>query len=314
MNKILNSICFCNKALSLNKDSILMILPCEHMIHNLCYNNSIYTCPICNNKIKNIIGIKDAIKMKDYQKYSDILSVTNYDYNTNINYLGIFGNTISIIDFLLNIPLSNGYEDGKILCKKIFNLNNMKITVYGLNKIKNEKKVFISNHSSYLDPIILFYILNCGFVASSFVTNNIIGRKLVKIIPTLIINRGKKTNTVDKMKEYINKNGSICIFPEGMITHPKTISRFRSGAFNTGFPVYPVVILYDNAPADHESMMSYILKICSNKKIDIKIKILDPYYPINGKFDKDTIEEIRYNMSRKGDLLMSRVSNKDLSD
>ena len=72
------------------------------------------------------------------------------------------------------------------------------------------------------------------------------------IVPLLIIKRGKNANTVKKMKNYVRKHGSICLFPEGIITHPDTIIQFRTGAFNIGEPILPVVIKYNPAIFDDD--------------------------------------------------------------
>ena len=151
--------------------------------------------------------------------------------------------------------------------------------------------------------------MNTGFLSSSVIYDNIISKQLVDVVPLLIIDRGAgKSNTVEKMKKYVEKTGSICLFPEGMITHPDTIIKFRTGAFNVGYPVYPIVLKYKNVVADMFAD-SFIMKIISNQKETIEMHILDPFYP---PFDENKIELVRCAMAERGKMVLSRVSNRDI--
>ncbi len=125
-----------------------------------------------------------------------------------------------------------------------------------------------------------------------------------------MIKRGDTKKTVPKIKKFVDKYGSICLFPEGMITHPATLGRFRTGAFNTNYPVIPITINYSKDITD-TSILSFIFKLASKSKIDITVNIMDPIYP---PFDMKKIENIRTSMAFKGNFLLSRVSNRDITD
>lgn len=308
MNKIINSKCACGHNLLNCKKEVIMLNPCEHLIHVTC-RKELTECPVCDKRIKSISKLNDRKISK--QKYADILSMTNYDDLSCFNFSLFYINLPDVCDILFNIAFSNNREDGKQLCKKILKLNNVKINVYGYEKIKDENKVFISNHTSQLDTLILFYLLNTGFLASTVLKQNVFGNKILKILPCLLVERGNKNNsTVDQMKKYIAQNGSICLFPEGMLTNPNTIIRFRTGAFHTDNPVYPIVIKYHNIISD-SSDGKFIMKLTSSKNIKVSVHILDPYYP---PFNENKIEEIRYEMCKTCDMLPSRVTNRDIDD
>ena len=226
MNKVINSKCICGDGLPWKQYEVIMINPCEHLIHRECLKS--HQCPYCKINITGIIKKHDYLKNpKLYQKCIDIISMTNFDKLSKINYFGALTNLPNFLGTIIQIPFTKGFENGKKLVENIFNMNNIQIKVNGLEKIKNEPKVFISNHTSHLDFLIIFYILGCGFLASSVIKDNIIAKKFTDIVPLLLIDRGKHTNTVEKMKEYIKEIGSICLFPEGMITNPNTIINFR---------------------------------------------------------------------------------------
>lgn len=313
MNKLVNSKCVCNKGLIWIKNEVIMLNPCEHLIHKNCYDKYYNkTCPYCYTNIEYITKLNDFKHNKQiYQKCIDILSMTNFDKMTKESPLEILKNLPHFLVTLCKIPFTRGIKSGKLLCKDIFDMNNVKINVTGLEYIKNEPKVFIANHTSNIDFMIIFYILGTGFLSSASIKKNIISRQLLNIIPCLLIDRSKKNqSTVNKMRDYVTQNGSICLFPEGVMTHPKTLIRFRTGAFNIGYPIYPIVITYNNVIND-DSIPKFILKLASNNEINVNVQVLEPFYP---PFDEHKIEKIRMCMAYAGKLMLSRVSNRDIND
>lgn len=317
MKKHLNSFCKCNKGLAWIKSQVIMLEPCEHLIHAKCLkkygikNNNIIECPYCNIPITHTVQATDyKINPKLYQKCIDILSISNFDNMSKYNPRNIFENFPNLLSTISSLPFTKGKQAGIQLVENIFAMNNIELHVYGLSKIKNEPKVFIVNHTSHLDFLVVFYVLNTGFLTSSGIYENVITSQLAKIMPVLIIDRAKKGNTVEKIKEYVKKQGSICLFPEGLMSHPQTLIRFRTGAFYIGYPVYPIVLTFDPPVADM-STPDFILKMSSNQKIKITMKILDPFYP---PFDEDKIELVRLNMANSGNMVISRVSNRDIRD
>lgn len=320
MNKILNSKCYCNEGLSWIKSSVIMFLPCEHMIHKHCDKIKYFVnnCPLCDKEISKRISLRDFKNIFDteknydnYQRFVDILSVTNFDSDTKINYNGVTDNIVKLMSTLIRVPKYRGVNDGVRLCEEILSLNHTKINIHGEEKLKLvDKKIFISNHTSHLDFLVLFYILKSGFLASSILHDTIVGRMLSKIVKCLIIERGKKCNTVEKMRDYVEENGSICLFPEGLISHPSTLTHFRTGAFNIGFPVIPIVLKYSR-PIYDNSIKNFILKIASKDTLEIDMYILDPEFP---PFTDTDINNIRLKMAAAGDLMLSRVSNRDIKD
>lgn len=311
-DKIINSKCICKKGLSWVNLEVIMIEPCEHLIHLKClkkYGHS--DCPYCNVDITDIVRLKDFKKNPNlYQKCIDILSVTNYNHKSKINIENVILNIPTLIGTLTQLPFTVGRKSGLQLCSDVFSMNNIKIVVNGLEKIKNEKKVFICNHTSHYDFFIIFYILNTGFLSTTSIKKNIFSKQLLNVIPLLLVNRGKKSNSVENMRKYIEKHGSICLFPEGMLTHPDTIGRFRTGAFHVGYPVYPIVLKYKKCISD-SNIQNFIMKMASSEYETIEMNILDPFYP---PFDDKKIETVRRTMADKCELLLSRISNRDIID
>jgi 1-acyl-sn-glycerol-3-phosphate acyltransferase len=130
------------------------------------------------------------------------------------------------------------------------------------------------------------------------------------IFGILIVKRGTDKNTVKKMHDYIRDNKDLCIFPEGLITHPNILCRFRTGSFHTGFPVQPIIVKYNPHVYDN-SATKFLLKAMSQEGITATVQILDPVYP---PFTQEKIEIVRHMMAEAGNFAISRVSNRSVKD
>lgn len=315
MDKTLNSICSCGIALNYWKGKeVIMMYPCEHLIHKCCFTKyKIKICPKCNIKVESIIRADDYKKNNNlYQQCVDILTMTNIDDLNKINYDKALLNIPRLLVLGLRVPFTKGFENGRALCGDVLRLANVKIKVKGLNRIKNEPKIFIINHSCYLDFFIVYYVLKSGFLGTSTLIKNPFTKPITEIIPMLIVEINKKggSDTVTRMQEYVKKYGSLCIFPEGMITHPNTIGKFRTGGFMAGVPIYPVVLNFKNKITDL-GISDMILKCSSGYSEHVDMEILEPFYP---PFNDEKIELVRKTMADAGNFHLSRVSNKDIDN
>lgn len=313
MNKIINSKCICKNGLPWINEDVIMLDPCEHLIHSKCFNKlKTVSCPYCGKHVSRIISANDfKFNPSLYQKCIDIISVSNFDKMSKIYSDQILLNLPNLLGAVINVPFTKGVKEGRKLCEDVFSMNNIEIKVRGLNKIKSGPKVYIANHTTHLDFAIIFYVLGTGFLSSSVIKDNVVSSQLTNILPLLLVDRGKTGgSTVDKMRKYVTENGSICLFPEGMLTHPDAIIRFRTGAFNIGYPVYPIVLKYKNVIGDM-STPNFILKMASKQKEIVEMHILDPFFP---PFDENKIELVRFAMADRGKMVLSRVSNRDVTD
>ena len=73
IKKDLNVMCVCDKLYS-RAIKIVMLLPCEHMMHSKCVKkHKMEFCPICKEEIASTRCLTDEIMtIKDSQRYSDI--------------------------------------------------------------------------------------------------------------------------------------------------------------------------------------------------------------------------------------------------
>lgn len=313
-DKELNSRCFCGTGLPWKDTPIVMAYPCEHMFHESCYKKTkphTRVCRLCNSPITRMLSMVD----KDIhpQRFADMLSMTHYSDMSNNNPIGFIDSIFDLASLLIKLPLMDNATDGKRLCETVFSLNNLTLKVYGMEKLKLEpNKVFIVNHVTYLEFVIIYYLFDTGFLASSISEQSAMMKHFKKLVNIMTFNRGsgKDVNIIDKMREFVDKYGSICLFPEGMMSHPDALVRFRTGAFHIGRPIYAISIRYPEIVSDGY-VNSMLYKISAKRDMTIEVNILGPYYP---PFNQTHIEKIRSDMAYKGKMVLSRVTNRDIKD
>lgn len=336
-NKIINYVCKCKNNFY-NDDKLVSLLPCNHLIHESCISNHIIKtinklnnkiiiyCPMCNIEISSILKENKILTTNDEQLKIDIQSV-RLNTNTNINYSILPIALVKITSFINKLLLVNSKIELLNTLEYLLRICNIKINVidntknnpikYINNTIKwknkkdiNEKKVLISNHTHYFDSFILFYLFKSGFVSSDFINKTNIGKLIVSKCNLLIFKRGKDINMVEKIKEYLEEEKIITIYPEGVMGNPNTLLRFRTGAFYIGAPVCPIIIKYHPYVWD-DDIQQLIYKLITQPEIIIDVYINDLIYP---PFDNIKINKIREFMANIGNLKLSRVSNKDIME
>ena len=314
-NKVINSMCNCGVGLPWKKGNIVMAYPCEHIFHEKCFEQfKDIKCPLCNEIIEKKLSMFD--ESIHHQRFADMLSMSHYD-NMSNNTPGRFLDSIfDLATVAARVPFASNSDDAKEICENLFSLNNLTMKVYGQEKIKLEKnKVFICNHVSHLELLIIYYLLGkgTGFLVSSITKDSQIMEKCREFVPLLTVERGnknKKVNIVEEMTKFVDKYGSICLFPEGMMKHPDALLRFRTGAFHIGRPVYAITIRHNDIISDGY-INGFLYKIGAKRDINIEVHFLGPYYP---PFDDMAIEKIRLDMALNGKMVVSRVSNRDIVD
>lgn len=312
-DKILNSICSCGTGLPWSKDEVVMAYPCEHMFHSRCFQqikNS--QCPHCKTDIvKKLTMFDDDIH---HQRFADILSMTYYDDMSETSATRFLDSLFDLASICARLPFITNKKEGREMCENIFSLNNLTLHVYGLEKVKLERnKVFICNHVSHLELVIIYYLLGTGFLASSVVGQSALVEKIKEIVPLLTFERGdknRKINIVDEMRKFVDEKGSICLFPEGLMKHPDALVRFRSGAFHVERPIYAITIRHNNIISDGY-LNGFLYKLGGKRDINMEVNIMGPYYP---PFSETDIEQIRADMAKNGNMVLSRVSNRDVVD
>ena len=140
-----------------------------------------------------------------------------------------------------------------------------------IGNIETESSMFVSNHVSFIDIIVINSIMDIKFIAKSEIQKwPVIGR-LAEKSGTIFIKRGDvgdNSIVIDKIKSYINNKKRVALFPEGRIGDGVTIRKFHSKLFNSisnsESYVQPFYILY---PKKYPKDLTSDLSLCwSDKK------------------------------------------------
>ena len=344
-NITVNFSCFCSKGFNAN-EKILYVLPCCHIVHETCFNKYILKtqyetfdkaknidspilldCPFCKNKIKTVLSEYKINKKKKYNQYRIDIKSIRIDNSAFINYMILPLSIVKFTSFINKLMLVNTEKELLNTIEFILNSFNVKINILDntqknpiiiknnkitwKNKVDNEKKlIIISNHAHYFDSIIIYYLFRCGFVSSDIINHTDIGRIIATKLKLLIFKRGIDTNMVQKIKDYLNEQKRIVIYPEGVITNNETILRFRTGAFYVEETICPIVIKYDKIIYD-DDFKQMLFKSITQNEIVVNVYINDFYHP---PFNDEKIEIIREHMASIGNFEKSRVSNKSLKE
>ena len=166
--------------------------------------------------------------------------------------------------------------------RTILAIAGTKITVKGKENIPDEAALFVGNHRSYFDILILY--IQCerltGFVAKDSIEKIPSLRVWMRYLYCLFLDRSdikQGMKTILTAIEYVKKGISICIFPEGTRNDGEELSMmpFKEGSFKiatkTGCPIVPVSI--NNSAEIFENHVPLL------KKTHVILEYGKPIYP-----------------------------------
>ena len=135
----------------------------------------------------------------------------------------------------------------------ILKLSGLKLTIKGKENIPDEPALFVANHRSYFDILIMY--VQCerltGFVAKDSIEKIPSLRVWMRYLYCLFLKRDDPRagmKMILQAIEYIKQGVSICIFPEGTRNKGEELSLlpFKEGSFKiatkAGCPIVPVSI------------------------------------------------------------------------
>ena len=189
-------------------------------------------------------------------------------------------------------------------------LLNMRVQVEG--EVPRERYFFIvSNHVSYIDPLVLFNAIQAVFVTSVEVRENKTLGPLCRLSECYFVERRNKFNIKQEIADigtYLRLGCNLVLFPEGTSSNGDQILRFKTSFFqvavNENAPILPVCLQYlqidgeDITPTNRDSLYWYgnmgffehLVLILSLRSVRARITIL-PELPVAGR-DKNTLASI----------------------
>lgn len=132
-----------------------------------------------------------------------------------------------------------------VLCRLI----GLKVQVVG-TPCRDRPVLFLSNHSSWLDVLVLGGVLEACFVAKAEVGTWPLIRTVARLGRTVFVsrNRGRTGAEAGAMRDRLAAGDSLILFPEGTSNDGTRVLPFRSaflGAAGSARQVQPVSLVYD---------------------------------------------------------------------
>jgi len=202
-------------------------------------------------------------------------------------------------------------EKIRLWFEKILKIIGVKTTIKG--KIKSGNYLIISNHSSWLDIIILGSTFKTTFLSKIEVSRWPVIGKITTAVDMLFINRGAKdaaSHAVNGISKFILNNRNVTIFPEGTSSGGKDLLKFKPRLFasciDTNSPIQCVIIRYPYKEKNihpsvpfvrGDSLFLNILKVLFQDNITAEITISDFVYTNNK--DRRSIANECYEIIKK---------------
>jgi len=157
-----------------------------------------------------------------------------------------------------SMPVEIRYKSVYNLVKNVLYIKHYKISSSGLNDLPLNPGLYVVNHKSNIDPLVIFKLLYENtkipyfrFIAKAELDSKSYLSYAFKLVDTIFINRENVRDTYNKFKEEINLNDdkrSIVIFPEGTrVIDPEKMIEFHEGSFRIAYkylvPIIPTVIV-----------------------------------------------------------------------
>lgn len=178
------------------------------------------------------------------------------------------------IDFLYWLGMRLAYLGPRIA--------GARVKIVGLDKIDpSGTYIFMSNHVSNLDPILLCPLLPRR---TSILAKNVIWRipilgkalDLAEIVPVERENREAAIQSVRRAGEVMRHHTNMTLFPEGTRSRDGRMLPFKKGPFHlateTGFPIVPITVLgtYEMMPKGNWIVRSGTATLVFHQPIDPK--------------------------------------------
>lgn len=165
----------------------------------------------------------------------------------------------------------------RFLIRFLFFLYCLNVNKYfkDIKKIESKRKIYIINHSSLIDGLLVYLIPEEIKVMGNAIYGKIpIAGIVFKLLGNISVKREEQGNAIDiyyKAKEYIENGYPVVIFPEGTRARDGNIQRFQNGAFNLALDSKADIV-----PIVFDSWHFLKPKSLLIRERNIYIKVLEP--------------------------------------
>lgn len=199
---------------------------------------------------------------------------------------------------------------------EFFGFKDIDIDEKSFEIIKNSKaQIIICNHSSYIDSLLLLYLIpEAKIIASDFVGKIPIINNLFKH-KCLYLTSDFKGNMTDLIAKEIEMGNRIIIFSEGVCCRSDLLIKLRNGAFVPKKNILPIFIDYPDKNywvMGENDMVMHAMCLLANRRNRILLRAC-PEYVVEEK-DNDVEqfnENFRKYYAQEFNIKLSKKSYKD---
>ncbi|GHU32816.1 hypothetical protein FACS1894166_06920 [Bacilli bacterium] len=203
--------------------------------------------------------------------------------------------------------------------KKILFLKHIKIDAEGFDRLPNKPVLFIPNHKSGIDPVILIKIL---YENKSLARFSLVGKIEIKkttylsaafdLLDGVYLDRNdlrQQFEAFESQRQNFVDGRSLILFIEGHRYYGNDLGEFKSAALKIAYrvtaPIIPVVIYGSSGLFDSD-------KSNLDKKKHVYVSALDMIKPHDYITVKESFiaEQMKINMQNKYNQIMNAVKNK----
>jgi 1-acyl-sn-glycerol-3-phosphate acyltransferase len=183
-----------------------------------------------------------------------------------------------------------------LTCKASLWILNIKVSKDSF-KDSSGAKLFIANHVSYVDILILFAHYPALFITSVEMQETFLLGRIASLAGCFFVERRKSKrsnetllNEIQRLKDKLQEGFNIFLFPEGTSSDGSTVLPFKSTFFQCAIdcqiPIRPICLNYEfgNDPDSicwygDMTFADHLFSLCFKNKIQAKISLLPTLSP-----------------------------------
>ena len=186
------------------------------------------------------------------------------------------------------VPTSKdfGLHARQFMAQKLIKLWNIKIIPFG-NPVQGNY-LYVSNHQSYLDPLVIMNWILFLPVAKMEVKDWFLIGYGLHLTGTIFVkreSRESRLNTIDAVRKSLRQKLPVLVFPEGTTTAANSTIPFRPGCFRVAteenIGVIPIAIRYRDpqlAFINDDKFVPHLVKVLGRSCITVEIHFSEPVF------------------------------------
>jgi len=171
--------------------------------------------------------------------------------------------------------------------------------------------LIVSNHLSYLDPLILYAVMPAVFIASKEIEDTPVVGWFPKVAGCIFVERRKRNQLEEEIKkiaQVLEKGLKVVLLPEAASSNGEKVLPFKGALMKSALlaqkNVQPVCLRYDSVNGQEISMANrdsvfwygdmkffpHFFKFIQLKRVHVSVEFLDPLV-ISGETDRKDLAE-----------------------